>query len=98
MTSVFLLDAMSSSSDTITVDVAETIQQQIVYNGAALDVAFESLPAYREGTQSLAYLDASVQLAYALMRMLERWEKKHGAAGEMYVRRRAKARRRSKGS
>ncbi|PCH36853.1 timeless-domain-containing protein [Wolfiporia cocos MD-104 SS10] len=93
---LFLLDAMSSSSDATTVDVAETLQQQIVYNGTVLDVAFESLPAYREGTQSLAYLDASVQLAYALMRMLERWEKKHGTAGEMYVRRKAKARRKSK--
>ncbi|KAH9947733.1 timeless protein-domain-containing protein [Amylocystis lapponica] len=78
-------------------DAAAVLQQQIIYNGEVLDLALESVRVYREGTQSLAYLDASVRLAHALFRMLERWGKARGAGGEMYVRRKAKARRRRKG-
>ncbi|KAI0649834.1 timeless protein-domain-containing protein [Trametes meyenii] len=73
-------------------DVAETarlLQQQIVYNGEVLDISLESMRTYKEGTQSLAYLDASVHLAYALLRMLEKWGKRQGKT-EMYVRKKAK--------
>ena len=51
---------------------------------------------YKEGTQSLAYLDAAVSLAYALLRMLERWSKQKGT-GEMYVRKKAKPKKRKGG-
>ena len=54
-----------------------------------LDISFESMRSYKEGTQSLAYLDASVHLSYALLRMLERWSKRKGG-DNMYVRKKAK--------
>lgn len=94
-------------------DAARTLQQQIVYNGEVLDIAFESVRTYKEGTrgpsfelsltptsegtQSLAYLDASVHLAYALLRMLERWGKRQGK-GEMYVRKKAKPKKKRGGA
>jgi replication fork protection complex subunit Tof1/Swi1 len=62
-------------------EAADVLQQQIIYNG-------ESLRSYKPGTQSLAYLDSSVYLSYALMRMLERWGKSRGEA--MYVRKQKK--------
>ncbi|KAI8989035.1 timeless-domain-containing protein [Trametes punicea] len=80
-------------------DVAEAarlLQQQIVYNGEVLDISLESLRTYKEGTQSLAYLDASVHLGYSLLRMLEKWSKRQGK-GEMYVRRKAKPKKRRTG-
>ena len=33
------------------------LQQQIIYNGEVLDIATDSLRSYREGVQSLKYLD-----------------------------------------
>ena len=77
-------------------DAARPLQQQIVYNGEVLDIAFESVRTYKEGTQSLVYLDAAVSLAYALLRMLERWSKRKGT-GEMYVRKKAKPKKRKRG-
>lgn len=87
---------MSSSdiSDPVLREAADVLQQQLIYNGEVLDIAFESLRSYKEGTQSLAYLDCSVNLAYALLRMLERWSK--GKGGGMYVRQK-KAKQRGKG-
>lgn len=83
---------MSAShiTDPVLNDAAELLQQQLVYNGEVLDIAVESLRVYKEGLQSLTYLDSSVHLAYSLLRMLERWAKARGG-GEMYVRQRAKA-------
>ncbi|CDO77442.1 hypothetical protein BN946_scf184857.g49 [Trametes cinnabarina] len=80
-------------------DVAEAarlLQQQIIYNGEVLDIAFESIRTYKEGTQSLAYLDAAVHLAYSLLRTLEKWSKRQGK-GEMYVRRKAKPKKKRSG-
>lgn len=74
-------------------DAARLLQQQIVYNGEVLDIAFESMRTYKEGTQSLAYLDAAVNLAYSLLKMLEGWSKRKGT-GEVYVRKKAKAKKR----
>jgi replication fork protection complex subunit Tof1/Swi1 len=56
-------------------EMADLLQQQLVYNGEVLEIALESLRAYREGTQALAYLDAAVHLSWALLRMLEKWTK-----------------------
>ncbi|EMD36798.1 hypothetical protein CERSUDRAFT_105876 [Gelatoporia subvermispora B] len=81
---VLIIDGMAASDVLDVVDAAETLQQQLIYNGELLDIALESLRTYHEGTQSLTYLDSSVHLAYALLRMLERWGKRRG--GEMYVR------------
>jgi replication fork protection complex subunit Tof1/Swi1 len=78
------------TSPTLT-DAAELLQQQLVYNGEVLDIAVESLRSYKEGVQSLRYLDSSVRMAYTLLRMLERWSRKRG--GEVYVRKRKAGRR-----
>ncbi|EPQ50778.1 timeless-domain-containing protein [Gloeophyllum trabeum ATCC 11539] len=85
-----LIDSMMSSADVdpTIVEAAEILQQQLIYSGEVLDVAFESLRSYREGTQSLAYLGASVNLAHSLFKMLEKWSK---TKGEMYVRKRVKS-------
>ena len=40
--------------------------------------------------QTVTYLDASVNLAYTLLRMLERWSKGRGN-GEVYVRKKARS-------
>jgi replication fork protection complex subunit Tof1/Swi1 len=77
---------MSSSviSDPQLNEAAAILRQQLIYNGEVLDISLESLRSYKEGTQSLAYLNASVHLAYALLRMLERWGKEN--TGAVYVR------------
>lgn len=78
-------------------EAAEVLQQQLIYNGEVLDIAFESLRTYKTGTQSLAYLDSSIHLAYALLKMLEKWGKSKGG-GDMYVRKKkAKKRKNAKG-
>lgn len=77
-------------------EAATLLQQQLVYNGEVLDVAVDALRAYRAGVQSLRFLDASVRLGYALLRMLEKWAKERGG-GEVYVRRRKKKRARRRG-
>ena len=95
-----LLEAMavsgSSSSDNIGAsaelhEAAVLLQQQLVYNGQVLDAALDALRAYRDGTQSLAFLRAGVHLAYAVMRMLEKWARTTGEGS--YVRKRAKPKR-----
>ena len=78
---VLLIEAMSVSKEPEAEAVSEVLQVQIVYNGEVLDIALDSLKVYKEGTQSLAYLDSSVHLAYALLRVLERHVKKEGEAG-----------------
>ncbi len=96
---ILLIDQMSSSdiNDPNLREAADILQQQLVYNGEVLDIALEGLKQYRPGTQSLAYLDSSVHLAYALLRMLESWAKNKG--NETYVRqKKTQKRRRNKGS
>ncbi|EIN14680.1 timeless-domain-containing protein [Punctularia strigosozonata HHB-11173 SS5] len=92
---LLLIESMQSVSDTEpdaedTTETANVLQQQIIYNGEVLDIAFESLRSYKEGTQSLKYLDSSVALGYILLRLLEKWGKR--GTHEMYVRKKAKAR------
>ncbi|EKM57133.1 uncharacterized protein PHACADRAFT_142335 [Phanerochaete carnosa HHB-10118-sp] len=87
---VLLIDAMSSSGVEDAQHVSEVLQVQIVYNGEVLDIAFDSLKVYKEGTQSLTYLDSSVHLAYALLRLLERYAKKEGSGLVRQKKRRAK--------
>ena len=93
---LLLIDNMSSSviSDPDLNDAAQLLQQQLIYNGDVLDIALESLRSYKEGTQSLAYLNSSVYLAYALLNMLERWGKDRNA---VYVRKKATRKKKSKG-
>ncbi|KAF9531181.1 timeless protein-domain-containing protein [Crepidotus variabilis] len=93
---LLLIDEMASSeiTDLDLREAADLLQQQLVYNGEVLDIAIDSLKQYRPGTQSLAYLDASVYLAYALLRMLESWGKTKGAG--TYVRQKVSKKRRKK--
>ncbi|KAH0831354.1 timeless protein-domain-containing protein [Lanmaoa asiatica] len=95
---LLLIDNMSSSviSDPNLTDAARVLQQQLIYNGDVLDIALESLRSYKEGTQSLTYLNSSVYLAYALLRMLERWGKENSSA--MYVRKKAIRKKKGKGN
>ena len=89
-----LLEAMAGSSDGANTgseelhEAAVLLQQQLVYNGQVLDAALDALRAYKDGTQSLAFLRAGVHLAYAVMRMLEKWARTTGEGS--YVRKRAK--------
>ena len=76
-------------------EAASLLQQQLVYNGEVLDISVDALRAYKEGVQSLRYLDSSVRLGYSLLRMLEKWSRERGG-GELLVRKK-KARRRRKG-
>lgn len=76
-------------------EAAELLQQQIIYNGEVLDISVDSLRSYKEGVQSLRYLDSSIRLGYSLLRMLERWAKARGN-NELYVRKRKAARSRKK--
>lgn len=91
-----LLEAMASTN-TVTDGASELheaaalLQQQLVYNGQVLDAALDGLRVYKDGTQSLTFLRSSVHLAYALMRMLEKWAKTTGDG--TYVRKRTKPRR-----
>lgn len=78
---------MVSSADPTVETVADILQIQLVYNGEVLDLAFDSLKLYKSGTQSLAYLESSVHLAYALLRRLEKYIAKEGGS---VVRRKAK--------
>ncbi|KAH8827121.1 hypothetical protein DL96DRAFT_1605604 [Flagelloscypha sp. PMI_526] len=93
---LLLIDAMSSSQVTEPTlrEAAEILQHQLVYNGEILDIAFESVRTYKEGTQSLVYLDASVHLAHALLRMLEKLGKGDG----VYVRRKGRKRVKKRGN
>ncbi|KAF8893088.1 timeless protein-domain-containing protein [Infundibulicybe gibba] len=95
---LLLIDGMSSSeiADPALNDAADLLQQQLIYNGEVLDIAFESLRTYKEGTQSLAYLDSSIYLAYILLKMLEKWSKVKGGAA--YVRKRKLRRKGKKGA
>lgn len=95
---LLLIDTMSSTeiSDPTLQEAAELIQQQLIYNGEVLDITYDSLRVYKDGTQSLAFLDSSVQMAYVLLRMLQRWSKAKG--GEVYVRKKKTARRKKGGA
>jgi replication fork protection complex subunit Tof1/Swi1 len=91
-----LLEAMASTStgasgETELHEAAALLQQQIIYNGQVLDAALDGLRLYKDGTQSLTFLRSGVHLAYALMRMLEKWAKKAGDGS--YVRKRTKPKR-----
>lgn len=94
-----LLEVMASTK-TETDEAAELheaavlLQQQLVYNGQVLDAALDGLRVYKDGTQSLTFLRSSVHLAYALMRMLEKWAKTAGDGS--YVRKRAKPKKKRK--
>jgi len=93
---LLLIDQLTSSEidDPVLVEAADVLQQQLIYNGEVLDIALDSLRSYKEGTQSLAYLDSSVYLAYALLRMLEKWGKASGS--ETYVRKKLARKRKSR--
>ena len=95
---LLLIEGMSTEdlADAALADVAEVLQNQLIYNGEVLEIALDSLKAYKDGTQSLVYLDSSVHLAYALLRMLEKWTKV-GGGREMYVRKKARRKRKTKG-
>ncbi|EEB95453.1 hypothetical protein MPER_05578, partial [Moniliophthora perniciosa FA553] len=94
---LLLVDTMASDeiADENLAEAADTLQHQLVYSGEITDIAFESLRTYKEGTQSLAYLNSSVNMGYALFKVLERWVKKNSGTGDLYIRKK-KSRRKKK--
>ncbi|TFK28235.1 timeless-domain-containing protein [Coprinopsis marcescibilis] len=90
---LLLIDAMSASTTTTSTSIEElheasaVLYQQLIYNGEILDIALDSLKSYKEGKQSLAYLDAAVGLGYVLLRGLERSGRR---GGEGYVRKKGR--------
>ncbi|KZV75695.1 timeless-domain-containing protein [Peniophora sp. CONT] len=92
-----LIETLASErADSELRSAAELLLGQLVYNGQVLDAAFDGLRTYKDGTQSLAFLSAGVNLAYSLMHMLEKWKKVRGDG--TYVRKRkARRRQRAKG-
>jgi len=91
------MSTSASSHDEAEAEAASTLRHQLIYNGEVLDIALDSIRSYKEGTQSLAYLDSSVCLAWALFRMLEKWGKGGGGGEEMYVRKKKTKKRGKKG-
>ena len=92
-----LSSSLDTKQDSDLAEAASALRKQLVYNGEVLDVSLDALKSYREGTQSLKYLDASVRLAYELLRMLERWGKER-SGGEMLVRKKMRKRRKGRGA
>ncbi|KAF4603011.1 Topoisomerase 1-associated factor 1 [Pleurotus pulmonarius] len=84
----------STSDDPFVKEAAELLQQQLIYNGEVLDFALTSLASYKDGTQSLGYLDSSICYAYTLFKMMEKWSKGKDA----YVRKKVAKRRKKKGA
>ncbi|ESK95053.1 topoisomerase 1-associated factor 1 [Moniliophthora roreri MCA 2997] len=95
---LLLVDTMASDEigDENFTEAADTLQHQLVYSGEITDIAFESLRTYKEGTQSLAYLNSSVNMGYALFKVLERWVKKNSGTGDLYIRKKKSKRRKKK--
>ena len=97
-----LIESMSSSSESASAsgsasslqEAAELLQQQLIYNGEAIDAALDGLRTYAEGRQTISFLHAGVNLAYRLLKMLEQWGKKKGEGA--YVRKRAKPKQKRK--
>ncbi|WVR08981.1 hypothetical protein IAU60_006041 [Kwoniella sp. DSM 27419] len=83
---LLLLDAMSVSSDEEDVEVAESLQDKIYYNGDILDSSLSVISQYKD--QSVAYLDSVVHFAYVLLRMLEKYSKNKSY---MFIRKRKAA-------
>ncbi|KAF7439837.1 Topoisomerase 1-associated factor 1 [Pleurotus ostreatus] len=73
-------------------EAAELLQQQLIYNGEVLDFALTSLASYKDGAQSLGYLDSSICYSYTLFKMMEKWSK----GKEAYVRKKVGKRRKKK--
>ncbi|KAL5514636.1 hypothetical protein ACEPAG_1952 [Sanghuangporus baumii] len=92
-----LIDAMHSVEleDSELAEAASLLQQQLVYNGEVLDISVDALRVYKEGVQSLRYLDASIRLGYSLLKMLEKWSRERGG-GELLVRKKKAKRKKSK--
>ncbi|KDQ32651.1 hypothetical protein PLEOSDRAFT_48756 [Pleurotus ostreatus PC15] len=83
---------ISTSDDPFVKEAAELLQQQLIYNGEVLDFALTSLASYKDGAQSLGYLDSSICYSYTLFKMMEKWSK----GKEAYVRKKVGKRRKKK--
>ena len=91
MLQLLLIDTMALSSEEEDVEAAEILQNQIYYNGDVLDSSLQVITTYRD--QSISYLDAIVNFAYVLLRMLEKYSK---TKSYMFVRKRKAAKKKRK--
>jgi len=89
---LLLIEAMASSE--VYAETADILQHKLFYNGEILDLSFEGLRSYKQGSQTIAYLDTAINFAYVLLRILEKWAKMKGT---MVVRRKKKAGKKKKG-
>jgi replication fork protection complex subunit Tof1/Swi1 len=83
------------ASSEVYAETADILQHKLFYNGEILDLAFEGLRGYKQGSQSIAYLDTTINFAYVLLRILEKWAKNKG---KMVIRRKKKAAKKKKGN
>ncbi|SCV67720.1 BQ2448_5331 [Microbotryum intermedium] len=90
---LLVIEALEASGIPDHVDVAEILQNKIYYEAETLDMVLTVVTKYN--TQSHKYLDSVINLAYVLLRMLERYAK---SKAYMYVRKKkAKQSRKKKG-
>ncbi|KAJ6625085.1 timeless protein-domain-containing protein [Mycena sp. CBHHK59/15] len=75
--------ASNEDTDNADAEAAQTLATQLIYAGAPLDMALECLRACAATVRGPAFLDAAVQFAYAVVRMVERG----GDGDKVYVRR-----------
>ncbi|SCZ93205.1 BZ3500_MvSof-1268-A1-R1_Chr6-2g08528 [Microbotryum saponariae] len=90
---LLVIEALAASGIPDHIDVAEILQNKIYYEAETLDMVVTVVTKYN--TQSHKYLDSVINLAYVLLRMLERYAK---SKAYMYVRKKkARQSRRKKG-
>ncbi|KAI5476063.1 hypothetical protein MNV49_000435 [Pseudohyphozyma bogoriensis] len=88
---LLVIDALSVSGVEENIEVAEILQNKLYYEADTLDMVVAVISKYTN--QSLKYLDSVINLAYVLLRMLEKYSK---SKAYMYVKKKAKARRKKK--
>ncbi|SGZ16990.1 BQ5605_C020g09086 [Microbotryum silenes-dioicae] len=90
---LLVIEALAASGIPDHIDVAEILQNKIYYEAETLDMVVTVVTKYH--TQSHKYLDSVINLAYVLLRMLERYAK---SKAYMYVRKKkARQSRKKKG-
>ena len=87
------MDAMQLSGHEDYVDVSVTLQNKLYYEEETLNVVLGAITSYT--SQSHAYLDAVVHLAYVLLRLLEKFSKSNA---HMFIKKKARVAARRKKS
>ncbi|GAA6000092.1 Tof1p [Rhodotorula paludigena] len=78
---LLVIEALQATGNQDHIDVAEILQNKLYYEAETLDMVVNLVTRYN--AQSYKYLDAVLNLAYTLLRMLEKYSK---SKAYMYVR------------